>query len=231
MSDITERATAKDWVNRAFTVDDIEIRSEGDGLTFDGVASVVDTPYSVRDMFGEFTETIVAGAFNRTLKQRDDVRLLVNHTGVPLARTKSKTLRLSASPDLRAIAPLDSANPTVQEIRSAMDRGDIDQMSIGMKVKDDLWNDDYTERTITELALCDVSIVTFPASETTTASLRSLDEAVRSLTRDDISEDELRRAITHLESLLPQEEREETATPSLDYLEHMQQLWAKRQVA
>jgi hypothetical protein len=45
MSDITERATAKDWVNRAFTVDDIEIRSEGDGLTFDGVASVVDTPY------------------------------------------------------------------------------------------------------------------------------------------------------------------------------------------
>jgi hypothetical protein len=43
MSDITERATAKDWVNRAFTVDDIEIRSEGDGLTFDGVASVVDS--------------------------------------------------------------------------------------------------------------------------------------------------------------------------------------------
>jgi hypothetical protein len=80
----------------------------------------------------------------------------------------------------------------------------------------------------------DVSIVTFPCSETTTASLRSLDEAVRRSPRDDSrSEDELRRAITHLESLLPEveEEREETATPSLDYLEHMQQLWAKRQVA
>jgi phage head maturation protease len=73
-------------------------------------------------------------------------------TGVPLARTKSKTLRLSASRTCEP-RPVSTAEPDRAEIRSAMDRGDIDQMSIGMKVKDDLWNDDYTERTITELAL------------------------------------------------------------------------------
>lgn len=49
----------------------LEIRSEDEGkVTFDGTASVVDTPYMVRDAFGEFEETIVKGAFNKTLKEK-----------------------------------------------------------------------------------------------------------------------------------------------------------------
>lgn len=164
-----------DWEQRDFHVTPVECRddSDGVGVTFTGVASVVDTPYEVHDIFGTFNETIRSGAFKRTLSNRDDVRLLINHEGVPIARTKSGTLELSADPHLRATAKLDAANPTVQEIRSAMARGDIDQMSIGMRVVDQEWNKDYTERTIGEIKLFDVSAVTFPASETTTASLRS----------------------------------------------------------
>lgn len=218
--------------DRSYTVADLECRSGEDGsVSFEGIASSVDSAYTVRDTYGEFSETITRGAFNRTIKQKDDVRLLVNHEGVPLARTKSKTLSLTADPHLRALAPsLDPSNPTVQEIRSALDRGDIDQMSIGFRVKDQSWSEDYTERTIREVELLDVSIVTYPANPATSASLRSLDELVRAITADDLDPDELRRLISHAESLLPQdEERDDEIAPV--HLDLMRDLWAKRYAA
>lgn len=236
LPDISDRATRRREV-REFTVDDLEVREEGDGLTFDGIASVVDTPYSVVDRFGEFTETIRKGAFNRTIKQADDVRLLKNHdANFVFARTKSGTLKLSAGPDLRATAPgLDLSNPNVQILRSELARRDVDQMSIGMVVKDDRWNKDYTEREIREVALADVSVVTFPASPTTTATMRALDEAIQTLTAgEDWDEPTLRRAIAHLESLLPalepeeREEVEEIVEERADVLPALQDLWAAK---
>jgi len=201
--DITDRANQQ-HETRSFVVSDLEVRAEGDAVTFDGIASVVDTPYTVRDIFGEYAETMTKGAFSKTLKERDDVRLLVNHDGVPLARTKSKTLSLSAAPDLRAVAKLDPANPTVQEIRSAMSRGDMDQMSIGFRVTRQEWNGDYTERFIREVQLFDVSVVTFPASPTTTASLRSVSEWLDTLTNVELDPDEIRRALDFFTARLPE---------------------------
>jgi hypothetical protein len=231
MHDISERGSLAREV-RDFSVTDAEIRDDGDdGVTFEGVASVIDTPYMVRDMFGEFSETMARGAFNKTLKEKADVRLLVNHDGVPLARTKSKTLKLTAVPDLRAVASLDPANPTVQEIRSAMSRGDMDQMSIGFRVTKQEWNGDYTERTIKEVELFDVSVVTFPASPTTTASIRSLDEFMQTLTRETADPDEVRRAIAHLESLLVEERTEEDPAVLEARYAALAQLWDQRKAA
>jgi HK97 family phage prohead protease len=191
----SDRAVVVERESRAHAVTDLELRATDDGkVTFDGIASVVDTPYSVRDFLGEYTETMSRGAFSKTLKEKADVRLLVNHEGVPLARTKSKTLTLTASPDLRAVAGLDPANPTVQEIRSAMDRGDLDQMSIGFRVTRQEWNGDYTERTIKEVELHDVSVVTYPASTTTSAQLRSFDEFLAALDSAELDPDDLLRA-------------------------------------
>src|ERR1043166_6919991 len=126
--DVAQRAVARSQVayneRRTLPVTHLERRAGkgGDGLTFDGIASMVDPPYSVWDAFGEFTETINAGAFDKTM--REDVRLLVNHEGVPLARTKSGTLELSTTPHLRVVAPnLDPANPDVKRMKSAIDRG------------------------------------------------------------------------------------------------------------
>ena len=227
MRDIAERASlARE--DRQFVFESIELRAadgDDDVLNFDGVASSVDTPYTVRDMFGEFTETMVKGAFTKTLKEKDDVRFLVNHDGIPLARTASKTLNLSTTPHLRAVAPLDARSPLVQTVRSAMDRGDMDQMSIGFRVTRQEWNEDYTERWIREVQLFDVSLVTFPANPTTSASLRSLDEALKALTAYDIDPDEVRRVIAHLETLLPIVEERTSAglDPSL-----LQQLWNRR---
>lgn len=229
MLDITERgALARE--DRSFTLDTVEVRASDDGtVEFDGIASSVDAAYTVRDSFGEFSETIAKGAFNRTIKQKDDVRLLVNHLGVPLARTKSRTLTLTADPHLRAQAMLDPANPTVQELRSALGRKDIDQMSIGMRVKDQEWSDDYSERMIREVELLDVSVVTYPANLATSAQVRALDEAVKVLTDgQDHDPDMIRRAIVVLETLLPVETEEVAEEREEVDWTHLQDLWARR---
>ena len=143
---------------------------------FEGYASVFDTPYSM----GPFWEQVDKRAFNRTLNASPDVRLLVDHAGQPLARTKSGTLELHADTQgLHARATLDSSDPDVQRVLPKMRRGDLDQMSFSFRVvgaAGDEW--DYgverTLRTLRELSLADqdVSIVTYPASHTTTASVR-----------------------------------------------------------
>lgn len=233
MRDVSERATQTQEV-RAF-VADVEFRDTEDGnVTFEGVASSVDKPYAVRDQFGEYQETIVRGAFTKTLKEKDDVRLLKNHDrNYVFARTKSGTLSLAAAPDLRATAELDPANPNVQVLRSEMGRGDVDEMSIGFRAVRQEWNDDYTERTIREAQLFDVSVVTAGmAVGLTSAALRSLDESIRSLTEtEEWDEPTLRRAIAHLETLLPEQVEETEERDQFDYVAHLTQLWDKRQPA
>ena len=143
---------------------------------FEGYASVFDTPYNM----GPFWEQVDKRAFNRTLKASPDVRLLVDHAGQPLARTKSGTLELHADTQgLHARATLDSSDPDVQRLLPKMRRGDLDQMSFSFRVAGaagDAWEygAERTLRTLRELSLADqdVSIVTYPASQSTSASVR-----------------------------------------------------------
>jgi HK97 family phage prohead protease len=211
MRTIKDRATEGAAIqHRNYEIAEFEFRDDGDnGFTFEGVASVVDTPYTVRDMMGEFTETIRAGAFNKTLRDSNaDVALFVNHDtrNAPLATRGAGSLHLTADPHLRVVADLDPARPDVQVIRSAVSRGEMRQMSIGFSVPKarDSWSDDYTERTISEVNLAETSIVWRGASPTTTAAMRSLDYLMSMFPEGaDVDPDELRRAITHLESLIP----------------------------
>lgn len=155
-----------------------EIRADEDGaVAVSGYATVWDTPYEVAGgpPWG-WTETVAAGSCAKTLRERDDVRFLFDHCGIPMARTRSGTLTLSADDvGLSVDAPsLDVTMPCVLDLRGAMRRGDLDEMSMAFYVLRQEWNGDYTERTITELRLADVSVVTFPANPATVAHLRSL---------------------------------------------------------
>jgi len=207
---ITERVGSTDTIYRSYQIADFEFRddTEGDGFTFEGVASVVDTPYTVRDRWGEFTETIRAGAFNKTLKDSGaDVALFVNHQhqSVPLATRSAGTLNLSADPDLRVVASLDRERPSVLDVRSAVTRGEMRQMSIGFTVPKarDNWNDDMSEREISEVALLETSIVWKGANPHTSGSMRSLDEFMASLVDVEMDADEIRRAVTFFTDRLP----------------------------
>jgi len=149
-------------------------------LQFSGYASTVDQPYQVNDFLGSYSETIARGAFDKTLAEGDDVRLLINHDGLPLARYTGRgidggdTMNLSAdSTGLRVDALLDRNDPDVQRIEPKMRRNDLTQMSFGFQVTRQEWSKDYSERTIKELKLFDVSVVTYPANPSTSAQVRS----------------------------------------------------------
>jgi len=147
----------------------------------EGYAATFGRPYDM----GPFWEQVDSRAFNRTLTTKPDVRLLVDHTGQPLARTKSGTLDLNAdegSPGLHVRAMLDPADPDVQRLLPKMRRGDLDEMSFAFRVAPggDEWdytNPDRTMRTLNELSLNggDVSVVTYPANPTTSVSVRARD--------------------------------------------------------
>lgn len=201
-----------------------EIRDASEGsVRFVGDASVVDHPYTVRDMFGEFSETVVDGAFTKTLGENPDVVFLANHGGLPMARTSSKTLLLSTNPNLHAEADLDMRDPDVQKIVPKIERGDLTEMSFAFRVTRQEWNEDYTDRKILELSLHrgDVSTVTFGANPATSSYLRSdadpeLEEFVAAfdaLKRGDATGDQLdllRRFESQITDLLPPVEEERT---------------------
>lgn len=130
-------------------------------------------------------EVIRKGAFDRTIAQRDDIRLLVNHDGTPLARTKSGTLVLGTDEHGAWFdaASLDvENNPTARELVSALSRGDIDQCSFAGYFSDR--KADNGLREVFEVKGLDVSVVTYPWYEATSAGLtgsRDLDRALVSL--------------------------------------------------
>jgi HK97 family phage prohead protease len=161
---------------------DLELRAAEDGTYYvAGYATTFDTRYDVAGgpENGGWTERIAPGAFTKSLREKDDVRFLLNHEGLPLARTKSGTMTLTQDDlGLRAEIPsLDPANPRAAELISALQRGDVDQMSFAFRVVKQSWEDDYTQRTISEVETFDVSAVTYPANESTIIGLRTEDPA------------------------------------------------------
>lgn len=149
-----------------------EIRENGDTVGLRGYAAMFDSP--------AHGEVIRSGAFTKTLADGADVRLLVNHDGVPLARTKSSTMRLST--DERGLVvevdDLDMSNPTAQELVSAMKRGDIDQMSFAFAPVRERFDKKSRTRELLEVKLFDVSVVTYPWYESTSVGLRDVESAL-----------------------------------------------------
>lgn len=170
---VEERAAH--WVadhqeTRSIAYSTLELRADPDSDTLVGYAAVFDAPSEPMP----FTEFVRRGAFAKTLNDGADVRLLVDHAGVPLARTKSGTLLLEEDDrGLRVEASLDPMNPDAQRVLSAMRRGDLSQMSFAFKAVKDAFNADRSVRELKEVKLFDVSVVTYPAYEDTIVSLRS----------------------------------------------------------
>lgn len=213
MPDLMERATYWREVRNDRRYDAAyECRTAGsDGYTFEGVASVVDVPYEVSDMWGTFTETVSAGAFDKTIgptrKKGDDVGLFINHDtrGIPLASLLAGSLSLAADPNLRVKASLNAARSDIRDIKIAVDDRLLSQMSIGFRVPKgkDSWNADYTERQIHEVWLGEASIVWRGANPHTFGQMRSLSEMFAELKAGDLDETEIQRMIDHLSGLLP----------------------------
>ena len=149
-------------------------KTENDTIKVSGYAAVFNSETNIG---GYYRESIAKGAFSDAIKN-DDVRFLINHTGLPLARTKSGTLTLSE--DERGLfieAELNMKDPDVQAIASKMERGDLDEMSFAFTPEVEKWDDtgDTPLRTLEKVNLFDVAIVTYPAYGDTEIGIRSLE--------------------------------------------------------
>ncbi len=163
-----------------------EIRAEGNEVRVTGYAAVFGQQ---TDIGGYFREVIAPGAFDEAIG-RDDVVFLINHQGLPLARTRSGTLRLTEDDKgLKIETVLDAEDPDVKSIVPKMKRGDLDKMSFAFWPEVQEWDEsgDVPVRTIRKASLYDVSIVTTPAYDGTSIALRSLDDHRKEAKRKNFS--------------------------------------------
>lgn len=148
----------------------IEARAKGDnGIIIEGYAATWDTFYPVAGgpPYG-WVETIARGAVDKSIAEKDDVRLLTNHEGLALARVKDGDLELRSDDiGLWFRATLDGNRTDARDLAAAIESGNVDQCSWAFVVLRQEWNTDYTERTITEAKMFDVSVVTYPANPAT----------------------------------------------------------------
>jgi len=159
---------------RTFNVSDIEVRNDDGKNVVVGYGAVFN---SESNDLGGFVEYIAPGAFDGRLE--DDVRFLINHDGLPLARTTNNTLRLSV--DERGLKyEADMPETTLaNDLMTLLRNGTISQSSFAFTVEEDSWEnvEGRNIRTINKVSrLYDISTVTFPAySEAGSFALRSLE--------------------------------------------------------
>lgn len=126
---------------------------------------------------GGFVEVIQPGAFKSSMGQ--DVRALIDHKGIAIARTSNSTLIISED-ETGLRVEIDLPDTTAgRDIGESVRRGDVDQMSFGFRVREG--GQIFTEgedgeiiRTLTDINLLEASIVTFPAYPDTSVASRSV---------------------------------------------------------
>jgi len=159
----------------------LRAESQGDELVLRGYAArfnVLSHPLPQG-----FREQIQPGAFKRSLAAGDDVVATFNHdSDKVLGRVRSGTLKLAE--DEKGLAfrcQLDPNQSSHRDLHAAVKRGDISDCSFAFSVPDD--GDDFSEgtdekgqrclkRTLRNVTLHDVSVVTHPAYPQTSVDAR-----------------------------------------------------------
>lgn len=148
----------------------------GELPTLEGYAAVFD---KATEIWPGYREKIARGAFTRTLNEGADVRALVDHEPSKiLGRNTAGTLTLEENNKGLKVR-ISPANTTAgRDIIESVRRGDVSQMSFAFRSIVDEYEDhkdgSYT-RTLKDVDLFDVSIVTYPAYPQTSVAVRSLE--------------------------------------------------------
>jgi HK97 family phage prohead protease len=163
---------------------EVEIRTvEGGELRVEsrGVAPVI-RGYAIvynrlSELLGFFKEQIAPEAVTRTLMEGVDLRALIDHDSrAVLGRLKAGTLRVETDGHGLHVE-IDPPNTTAgHDIVTSIRRGDVQGMSFAFQTLTDTWDQtvDPPIRTVTDMRVREVSIVTFPAYPQTEVALRSL---------------------------------------------------------
>lgn len=132
---------------------------------------------------GGFREKIAPDAVDRALTEKHDVLALIDHdSGKVLGRSTSGTLRMEKdAKGLKVrIEPPDTTY--ARDLIEVMRRGDVSQMSFAFRIHGEgqTWTKaEMPVRTVTDMDMYDVSVVSRPAYPQTAAAVRSLEEAFK----------------------------------------------------
>lgn len=169
---------AREAIPGIFLRDDEGDRPAGPGVV--GIASVVDTPYEMYDLFGPYTEIVSRAAFDATLAANPLVEFALNHGrggGAPMAHTRNGTLILSMTDEgLAYDASVDATRHDVADMLKALEREDLAESSFKFTIDAGRWNEAMDTYTITQVDLNrgDVSAVNFGANPYATSAARDL---------------------------------------------------------
>ncbi len=161
---------------RTLPMTELRMGIEEDTPYIEGHAAVFDSWSETLGGIFPFKEKVKRGAFMESL-DNDDIRALFNHDpNYVLGRNKSGTLRLLEDEQgLRVrINPPDTQ--WAKDLRTSIERGDINQMSFGFTVEEDSWayENGVDVRELRKVKLFDVSPVTFPAYSATDVGVRGM---------------------------------------------------------
>ena len=176
----------------------------GDSRRIRGMAIVFNSISEI--LGGMFREKIAPEAVDRTLREGMDVRALVDHDPSKiLGRTKAGTLRLDKTAQGLQVTIDPPDTTAARDILESVRRGDVTGMSFGFRTVEDKWDQktDPPTRTLLDMEIFDVSIVSFPAYPDTSVGLRSL-QSLRSHSVDS----QVAKLRAKLEAPLPWESTE-----------------------
>jgi HK97 family phage prohead protease len=153
MTELLHRATATD----------LEVRSHGDGRTICGIACPFGEPAEVADRLGRpYTETIVHGAFARTIVERGGrVKARAQHDRSVLPVGSATLLREDARglyAELR-IAQTSAGDDVLELVRE----GHVNALSVAFNSVRDDWNATRSAVSRLEVRLFEISVVDEPA--------------------------------------------------------------------
>lgn len=155
-----------------------QTRDAGNDLYIEGYFAVFNSEYP---LWEGASEIIKPGAFTNSIS--GDVRALINHdTSLVLGRTKAGTLTLRQDErGLWGSIKINRDDVDAMNLYARVQRGDVDQCSIGFKIVSetfvDLGNETYRWEIEEVDPLYEVSVCTFPAYAETSVSARQRDFA------------------------------------------------------
>lgn len=149
----------------------INIRSDSEEKIIEGYFAVFNQE---TELFEGYFEKVNASAFKDLVGK--DVRALMNHdSNFVLGRTKNNTLELSVDNyGLFGRIKINEYDTEALNLYERVKRGDVNQCSFGFFINKDSteWRGSNLHVELLDLDLIEVSVVTFPAYETTSVSAR-----------------------------------------------------------
>ncbi|MED4022001.1 HK97 family phage prohead protease [Priestia aryabhattai] len=159
--------------------DDINMKTTNDGLLVSGYVNKTNQWSQKLGQRKKFVERILPGAFRKALQNGNEIHFLAEHDNNKiLATTRNDSLTLREDDNGLYMEARISPTSWGKDYHQLITDGIIKNMSFGMAVLKDEWDklaDGTYERSISDLALFEVSAVRSPAYVQSTIAARSIE--------------------------------------------------------